>query len=250
MGTVCRAHRRIGSRCRLHPVKKTILVCLWFLLSGCFAAQVATHPQGDLSVSKILSLYAVRRTTVPDFKGLLHVAVSSSRLHHNTFQATWRSEKGETDLRGFNLFGQPLFRLTASDTSLSFFPSRGEAVHWRPNESPGVEIPLGSIELMTMVNHAGLPALPEAAHFHLKQGDDITLTVQKSDGAAIVYWMEQTHLNVIRSESFNAAGQWLSTVTFDDYRTIADTAFPFRIEADSHDGKVVLTFREVVSLAP
>ena len=231
-------------------MKKAILVCVCFLIAGCLAARPPALPQGDLSVSRLLSLYAARRATVPDFRGLLHVAVSSPRLGHQTFEATWRSQKGQTDLRGFSLFGQTLFRLTASESSISLFPSRGEAVHWRPDESSGIEMPLGSIGLMTTVNRAGVPALPEAARFHLKQGDDVTLTVQEIGGAATTYWIERAHLHVIRSESFDAAGQWVSTMTFDDYRAIDATAFPFRVEADSRDGKVVLTFKEVTGQLP
>ena len=178
------------------------------------------------------------------------MVVSSSRLGRQTFEATWRSENGQTDLRGFNLFGQTLFRLTASESLLSFFPSRGEAVRWRSDEPSGIEMPIGSVEMIKTVNRAGVPALPETAYFHLKQRDGIMLTVQENGGAATVYGIERTHLNVIRAESFNAAGQWVSTVTFDDYRAIGATVFPFRIEADSRDGKVVLTFKEVTPLVP
>jgi len=234
-------------------VKKAIFVCVCFLITGCLAARTPAPPQGDLSLSRLLSIYAARRATVPDFKGLLHVAVSSSRLGHQTFQAAWRSQKGETELRGLTLFGQTLFRLTASESLISFNPSRGEAVHWRPNEPSGVEMPLDSIEMITTVNRAGVPDLPEAAHFHLKQGDDIVLTVREINGAATVYQIERNHLNVIRYESFDAAGQWVSTMTFDDYRALdatVATAFPFRIEADGTGGKVVLTFKEVVPLSP
>jgi len=231
-------------------VKKAIFVAVCFLVAGCLAVRTPALPQGDLSVSRLLSLYAARRSTVPDFKGLLRVAVSSSRLGHQTFDATWRSQKGETELRGFSLFGQTLFRLTASESLLSFFPSRGEAVHWRPNEPSGIEMPLGSIALIQAINHAGVPDLPEAAHFHLKQGDGLTLTVREIGGEATVYGIERTHLNVIRAESFDAAGQWVSTVTFNDYRAIDATVFPFRIEADSRDGKVVLTLKEVTPLLP
>jgi len=235
---------------RPRAVKKAICVCVCFLIAGCLAARTPALPQPDLSVSRLLSLYAARRATVHDFKGLLRVAVSSSRLGRQTFEATWRSENGQTDLRGFNLFGQTLFRLTASESLLSFFPSRGEAVRWRSGEPSGIEMPLGAIEIIATVNRAGVPALPEAAHFHLKQGDDITLTVQEIGGAVTVYWIERTHLNVIRAESFDAAGQWVSTVTFDDYRAIDAIDFPFRIEADNRDGKAVLTFREVRPLSP
>ena len=231
-------------------MKKAILVCFGSLIAGCLAARTPALPQPDLSVSHLLSLYAARRAVVPDFKGWLHVAVSSSRLGHRTFDATWLSEKGETELRGVNLFGQTLFRLTTSESKISFFPSRGAAVHWRPGELSDIEIPIGSIELISMIKHAGIPDLPEAAHFHLKQGDDITLTVQEVGGAATVYGIERTHLNVIRVESFSAAGQWVSTVTLDDYRAIDATAFPFRIEAHSQDSKVILTFKEVRLFLP
>ncbi len=234
-----------------------LLICA--ILSGCLAHPVPVpFPAPRVaSLPELDDLYEKRRHAIGDFKGRLTVALSSPRLGRQTFHATWYFEHGTTTLRGFNLFGQSLFRMTLSDSAVSFVPARGEPIQWRRTDTRQPALAIPSFELIDGVNTAGVPDLSDApVHTFEKMGEMFHLAVGVRNGITILHQIEPTDFHVTKTERFDAAGQIESTVTFDDYRKIgtsregAPIDFPFVVTGTTEAGTATLIFKEVSLLEP
>jgi len=151
-----------------------------------------------------------------------------------------------------HFLGQTLFHLAASEGGGSLsFPSTGETIvldqAGREAERTG---PFDALDLIAWVNGAGVPDIPGTATPALAKNGEWMLSVTHADGSRAAHFIERTHFDVVRAESFGPTGQQRATLWFGDYRDIGPIRFPFSIVGDAKGNRVEMKFKEVIPIVP
>lgn len=232
------------------------------LLSGCAKKQLRASeekPRKDASLEELLDLFRLRREAIGGFKGLVEITAESRRQGRHTFQASWTAQNDQTRIRGFNLLGGTLFDLRVADPMVTLqIPSERRTIEATRDEFEaeiGAAVPIGSLDLIDWVSGGAAPKIGPPLFPALEKGEDffvISLLRVLPEKAVLVekIWIERTEFRVTRLERFDFTGAPRGRLTFDDYRRVAGSEFPFDVSAESGGEKVSLHFKELSPLGP
>ncbi len=234
------------------------------LLAGCARAPIAPSvpPKPTrVTAEELLTKLREREAAVRTLKALFAVEASGGPL-----KATQRMEAAliyqrprTIRLQGFARLGFQLFDLTLADGQYHLvFPMQGKSQKGSVSEldhKPGIGTPiiLGLQATLGSLDTAILPT--DQVSLREEKGQYVLDATSMQNGATVArrLWFDQTTLEIVRQEVFDANGIVQATMVYQNYRAVGTTSagpltWPSRVQAEDGLGqaKMVLTFREVI----
>jgi len=234
------------------------------LLAGCARAPIAPSvpPQPTrVTAEELLTKLREREAAVRTLKALFAVEASGGPL-----KATQRMEAAliyqrprTIRLQGFARLGFQVFDLTLADGQYNLvFPMQGKSQKGSVSEldhKPGIGTPiiLGLQATLGSLDTAILPT--DRVALREEKGQYVLDTTSMQNGATVArrLWFDQTTLEIVRQEVFDANGIVQATMVYQNYRAVGTTSagpltWPSRVQAEDGLGqaRMVLTFREVI----
>ena len=234
------------------------------LLAGCARAPIAPSvpPQPTrVTAEELLTKLREREAAVRTLKALFAVEASGGPL-----KATQRMEAAliyqrprTIRLQGFARLGFQVFDLTLADGQYNLvFPMQGKSQKGSVSEldhKPGIGTPiiLGLQATLGSLDTAILPT--DRVALREEKGQYVLDVTSMQNGATVArrLWFDQTTLEIVRQEVFDANGIVQATMVYQNYRAVGTTSagpltWPSRVQAEDSLGqaKMVLTFREVI----
>lgn len=233
------------------------------LLAGCARAPIVPTPPKPTAVTaeELVTKLREREAAVRTLKALFAVEASGGPL-----KATQRMEAAliyqrprTIRLQGFARMGFQLFDLTLADGQYHLvFPMQGKSQKGSVSEldhKPGIGTPiiLGLQATLGSLDTAILPT--DQVSLREEKGQYVLDATSMQNGATVArrLWFDQTTLEIVRQEVFDANGIVQATMVYQNYRAVGTTSagpltWPSRVQAEDGLGqaKMVLTFREVI----
>jgi len=234
------------------------------LLAGCARAPIAPSvpPQPTrMTAEELLTKLREREAAVRTLKALFAVEASGGPL-----KATQRMEAAliyqrprTIRLQGFARLGFQIFDLTLADGQYNLvFPMQGKSQKGSVSEldhKPGIGTPiiLGLQATLGSLDTAILPT--DRVALREEKGQYVLDVTSMQNGATVArrLWFDQTTLEIVRQEVFDANGIVQATMVYQNYRAVGTTSagpltWPSRVQAEDGLGqaRMVLTFREVI----
>lgn len=234
------------------------------LLAGCARAPIAPSvPPKPTAVTaeELVTKLREREAAVRTLKALFAVEASGGPL-----KATQRMEAalvyqrpGTIRLQGFARLGFQVFDLTLADGQYHLvFPMQGKSLKGSVSEldqKPGIGAPI-ILGLQATLGSLDIAILPtDQVALREENGQYVLDTTSMQNGATVArrLWFDETTLEIVRQEIFDANGILQATMVYQNYRAVGATSagsltWPSRVQAEAGPGqaKMVLTFREVI----
>ena len=234
------------------------------LLAGCARAPIvpSVPPKPTrVTAEELLTKLREREAAVRTLKALFAVEASGGPL-----KATQRMEAAlvyqrprTIRLQGFARLGFQIFDLTLADGQYNIvFPMQGKSQKgsvFELDHKPGIGTPiiLGLQATLGSLDTAILPT--DQVALREEKGQYVLDATSMQNGATVArrLWFDQTTLEIVRQEVFDANGIVQVTMVYQNYRAVGTTSagpltWPSRVQAEDglSQARMVLTFREVI----
>jgi hypothetical protein len=228
-------------------------LCLLILLSGCTRFIRSTPDVGEVSLSTLLAHYQSKRDALPPgFRALLFVSADTASSGRHTVPARWKSGD-QTEIEGFSLFGNTLFKLTLTESHLTATlpDTRVISVAREEMDRPFSKSAITFSEAVALINWVNAAAIPDFSQpevSRLQWQEGLLLLNGGERHPPEQFWIDPVSFHIMRIERLHPDGRPQSLVTFDDYRNMGGVDFPFLVNAEADGHHITLKFREVIPL--